>query len=144
MRLTSRSGRHGSKIELQMTSMIDCVFLLLIFFIVTSSFHKTERELDPAIKVQKTSAAQAASDLAPAIVDITRGSAGSFIYKVGGREMTSAQELTEVLRQFENKLEGAFVRVEDDAPFQMAADAIQASKNARFSLVFYVPLERRR
>jgi biopolymer transport protein ExbD len=144
MRLTSRSGRHGSKIELQMTSMIDCVFLLLIFFIVTSSFHKTERELDPAIKVQRTSAAQAASDLAPAIVEIVRGSAGSFVYRVGGREMSAADELAEVLRQFENKIDGAFVRVEDEAPFQMAADAIQACKNARFSLVFYVPLARSR
>lgn len=144
MKLTSRSGRHQSKIELQMASMIDVVFLLLIFFIVTSSFNKTERELDPAIKVQKTAPAQAASDLAPAIVDVTRGAAGSYVYKVGGREMTSAAELTDVLRQFDNKLDGAFIRVEDDAPFQMAADAIQASKNARFSLVFYVPLERRR
>lgn len=144
MKLTSRSGRHQSKIELQMASMIDVVFLLLIFFIVTSSFNKTERELNPAIKVQKTAPAQAASDLAPAIVDVTRGAAGSYVYKVGGREMTSAAELTDVLRQFDNKLDGAFIRVEDDAPFQMAADAIQASKNARFSLVFYVPLERRR
>jgi biopolymer transport protein ExbD len=144
MRLTSRSGRHSSKIELQMTSMIDCVFLLLIFFIVTSSFHKTERELDPAIKVQKTSLSSASADLAPAIVEIVRNAAGTYIYKVGGREMTSTAELTEVLRQFDNKIDGAFIRVEDDAPFQMAADAIQASKNARFSLVFYVPLERRR
>lgn len=143
MRLTSRSGRHGSKTELQMTSMIDVVFLLLIFFIVTSSFHKTERELDPAIKVQKASA-QAASDLAPAIVEIVRGPSGSYVYKLGGREMTSPDELTEVLRQFDNKLDGAFVRVEDDAPFQMAADAIQACKNARFSLVWYVPLARGR
>ena len=42
MRLTSR--RHGSKIELQMTSMIDCVFLLLIFFMVTSSFNRAVRD----------------------------------------------------------------------------------------------------
>ena len=47
MRLTNR--RHGSKLELQMTSMIDCVFLLLIFFMVTSSFNRAERELDTGI-----------------------------------------------------------------------------------------------
>lgn len=140
MRLTSRSGRHSSKIELQMTSMIDVVFLLLIFFIVTSSFHKTERELDPAIKVQKTSLSQTTSDLAPAIVEIVRGTSGSFVYKLGGREMTSAIELTDVLRQFDNKLEGAVVRVANEAPFEMAANAIQACKDARFSRVAYVPL----
>jgi biopolymer transport protein ExbD len=139
MRLTSRSGRHSSKIELQMTSMIDVVFLLLIFFIVTSSFNKTERELDPAIKVQKTSLSQSTSDLQPAIVEIVRGAAGSFVYKLGGRELVSADELTEVLKQFDNKLDGAVVRVEDEAPFDMAANAIQACKSARFTLVSYVP-----
>ena len=135
MKLTSR--RHGSKIELQMTSMIDCVFLLLIFFMVTSSFHQAERELDPAIKVQR--AASAASDLAPAIVDVVRGTQG-FVYRLGGRELTSAAELTGVLRQLENKLDGAVVRATDDAPFEMAASAIQSCKGAGFSLVSYVPL----
>ena len=87
MKLTSR--RHGSKIELQMTSMIDCVFLLLIFFMVTSSFNKAERELDPAIKLQRA-AGRAASDLAPAIVDVVRGG-GGFVLKLGGREFAGLQ-----------------------------------------------------
>jgi biopolymer transport protein ExbD len=136
MRLTSR--RHGSKIELQMTSMIDCVFLLLIFFMVTSSFNKAERELDPAIKTQRASA-KTSADLAPAIVDVVRGGSG-FIFKLGGRELTSADELTGVLRQLDNKLDGAVVRVQDEAPFDMAAAAIQACKAAGFALVSYVPL----
>jgi biopolymer transport protein ExbD len=119
--------------------MIDCVFLLLIFFIVTSSFRKAERELDPAIKVQKTAVAQA-SDLQPAIIEIVRGSSGTFVFKVGGRELASPRELADLLRNFDNKFDGAFVRAHDDAPFRMAVDAIQASKNAGYSLVSYVPL----
>jgi biopolymer transport protein ExbD len=136
MRLTSR--RHGSKVELQMTSMIDVVFLLLIFFMVTSSFNKAERELDPAIKMQR--AAGKAADLAPAIVDVVRGGSG-FVFKLGGRELTSATELTGVLRQLDNKLDGAIVRVQDEAPFDMAASAIQACKAAGFALVSYVPFQ---
>jgi biopolymer transport protein ExbD len=136
MKLTSR--RHGSKIDLQMTSMIDVVFLLLIFFMVTSSFNKAERELDPAIKLQRA-AGKAANDLAPAIVDVVR-SGGGFVFKLGGRELTSAAELTGVLRQLDNKLDGAIVRVQDEAPFDMAASAIQACKGAGFALVSYVPL----
>jgi biopolymer transport protein ExbD len=136
MKLTSRG--HGSKIELQMTSMIDCVFLLLIFFMVTSSFNKAERELDPAVKIQRA-AARAASDLAPAIVDVVRGG-GDFVFKLGGRELKSAAELTDVLRQLDNKLDGAVVRVQDEAPFDMAASAIQSCKTAGFALVSYVPL----
>lgn len=142
MRLTSRSGRHSAQIELQMTSMIDVVFLLLIFFMVTMSFRKTERELDPAVKVQRASASQAASDLAPPIVEIVRGAAGTFVYRLGGRELTSPAELTELLRQFDNKFDGAIVRAANEAPFEMAASAIQACKDARFSLVTYQPLDR--
>src|SRR5262245_11706872 len=136
MRLTNR--RHGSKIDLQMTSMIDCVFLLLIFFMVTSSFNKPERELDPAIKLQRAAGA-AASDLAPAIIDVIRGTSG-FVFKLGSREFDTPAELTDVLRQLDNKLDGAIVRVQDEAPFDMAASAIQACKSAGFALVSYVPL----
>ena len=35
MRLTSRSGKHSGSLELNMTPMIDCVFLLLIFFMTS-------------------------------------------------------------------------------------------------------------
>jgi biopolymer transport protein ExbD len=139
MRLTSRSSRHSAAIELQMTSMIDVVFLLLIFFMVTSSWQKTERQLDPAIKVQRAGAGEQRGELEPAIVDVVRGDAG-FVFRLGGREFTSAEELTGVLSQFENKLDGAFVRAVDEAPFEMAASAIQACKSARFAAVSYVPL----
>jgi len=137
MKLSSR--RDSAKIDLQMTSMIDCVFLLLIFFMVTSSFSLAERELDTGIKVQRASG-RAASDLAPAIVDIVRSTSGRFVYKVGGRELPTSHELTDVLRQFDNKLDGAFVRAADEAPFSMAASAVQACKSAGFTLVSYVPL----
>ena len=137
MKLTSRGG---SKLDMQMTSMIDVVFLLLIFFMVTSSFQKTERELDPAVKVERRTGARA-QDLAPAIVEIVRAGGGQFVYKLGGREMASAAELTQVLAQFENKSSGAFVRASDAAPYQMAAGAIQACKDARFVSVSYVPQE---
>jgi biopolymer transport protein ExbD len=135
MKLTSRGG---SKLDMQMTSMIDVVFLLLIFFMVTSSFQKTERELDPAIKVERRAAAAAAQDLAPTIVEIKRGAGGDFVFQLGGRELTSPAELTQVLAQFDNK-ERAFVRAVDVAPYAMAAQAIQACKDARFFTVSYVP-----
>ncbi len=137
MKLTSH---RASKLEMQMTSMIAVVFLLLIFFMVTSRFQKTERELDPAVKVERRAGART-QDLAPAIVEIVRGAGGQFVYKLGGRETTSATELTDVLSQFENKTSGAFVRAADAAPYAMAAAAIQACKDARFTSVSYVPQE---
>ena len=73
------------------------------------------------------------------MIDVTRGGSG-FVYRIGGREITSAAELRSVLTQFDNKIDGAFVRVDDDAPFDMAATAIQACKDSRFLSVSYVPL----
>ncbi len=141
MRLTNRSGKHSGSLELNMTPMIDCVFLLLIFFMTTASFVETERELNPAIKVQRASA-KAAGDLQPAVIDVVMGSGGKFVFKLGGREIQTQQELTQVLRQFDNKIQGAFVRVSDDANFDLPAAAIQAAKDAGFPFVSYVPLEK--
>jgi biopolymer transport protein ExbD len=135
MRLSSR--RHGSKIDLQMTSMIDCVFLLLIFFMVTSSFNRTERELDTGLATEARSV-KPAGDLAPIVVEVIRGD-GDFVFKVGGRQLASREELTDMLRKIENKLDGAFVRAADDAPFLMASSAIQACKDAGFLKTTYAP-----
>lgn len=142
MRLTSRSAKHGSKLDLPLTSMIDVVFLLLIYFLVTSSMIEEERELDSGIKVERASG-QSARDLGPAIVDIVPDGS-EYVYQLGGRKITSAGELQSVLSQFENKLDGAFVRVDDGAPFDMAATAIQACKDAHFLSVSYVPLRANR
>jgi biopolymer transport protein ExbD len=138
MRL-SRHKLQATKLELSMTSMIDVVFLLLIFFMITSSFVHTERNLDPAIRVERASTSQVTSDLQPAIVDVVRSEAG-FVYRIGSREFPSADDLSDVLRQFENKQDGAFVRVADDVPFGMAAAAIQACKAANFIPVSYLPV----
>jgi biopolymer transport protein ExbD len=138
MRLTTRSAKHSSKLDLPLTSMIDVVFLLLIYFLVTSSLVKEERELDAGIQVRRASAA--ASNLAPTIVRIVPGASG-FVYKIGGRELTSQTELTRLLAQLENKTEMAYVSPDDDAPYDMAAAAIQALKDARFLNVTYAPPE---
>ncbi|HUT94303.1 MAG TPA: biopolymer transporter ExbD [Thermoguttaceae bacterium] len=139
MKLSSRKIEREKRIELSMTSMIDVVFLLLIFFMTTASFVKTERQLDSAIRVKNKTAEQALSDLEPAIVEVVP-SGDRFLYQLGTREITSDEELTRVLESFPNKEDGAFVRVSDGAPFRMAAAAIQACKTAGFATVSYVPL----
>jgi biopolymer transport protein ExbD len=141
MRLTSRSAKHGSSLDLPLTSMIDVVFLLLIYFLVTTSLIRSEREIESGIKVERRPGS-AAGDLAPAVVEVVRGSSGD-VYRLGGREFQNIGELRAVLVQFENKLDGAFVRVADDVSFDSAAAAIQACKDAQFVAVSYVPLQSR-
>jgi biopolymer transport protein ExbD len=45
--IRSDTGNHGASIEL--TPIIDMVFLLLIFFLVATTFHQTEREMQVAL-----------------------------------------------------------------------------------------------
>jgi len=138
MRLSSHKIQRESRLELPMTSMIDVVFLLLIFFMTTSAFVKTERELASGIKVNRA-AGSAVDDFDPAIIDVVTTDAG-FTFRIGAREILTQQELTSVLRQFPNR-DAAFVRVSDEVPFDLAAAAIQACKSARFVTVSYVPLQ---
>jgi biopolymer transport protein ExbD len=137
MKLSSHKLQRERHLELSMTSMIDVVFLLLIFFLTTASIVKTERNLDSAITVNRQASGR--SDFEPAIIEVVDSEAG-FVYRLGSRDIRSQQELIQVLRQFENKADGAFVRVGDEVPFEMAAAAIQACKSARFPTVSYVPL----
>ena len=118
--------------------MIDVTFLLLIFFMITSSFTKTERELDPQMKVNKQAPTSRSSQLEPAIIDLVKTENG-FVMRLGGRDFTTVPEMVPVLRQLDNKGDGAFVRVPPEAPFDLAATAIQACKTAGFPFVSYVP-----
>lgn len=138
MRLTSHKAQRGSKLELSMTSMIDVVFLLLIFFMTTATFRKTEKELDPAIQVKKKAASNLKNDFEPTIIDVTERS-GRFVYLVGENELTEYDDLLALLQQFDNKTDGAFVRVSDEPPFEMAAKAVHACKEAGYIGVTYEP-----
>lgn len=137
MRLSSRKGSRGSKLELCMTSMIDVIFLLLIFFMVNSSFHATERNLDATIQTRNRSARPERVLLEPVIIEVVRTGSGP-AYQVGARHLTSLDELTKLLGQIRNK-GNAFVRVHNDVPFALAASAVQACHNAGFLSVAYVP-----
>ena len=106
---------------------------------MTAAFVKTERELDPAIQVDEKSQVSPV-DYEPAVVEV-KLVGGRPVYHIGSRDLTSIDELIEILRQFDNKMDGAFVKVSDDAPFNMAASAVQACKTAGFPAVSYVPLQ---
>ncbi len=46
--------RAESQLSIEMTPMIDMVFLLLIFFLVATSFHQEEREMQIALPVAQS------------------------------------------------------------------------------------------
>lgn len=118
--------------------MIDVVFLLLIFFMVTTTFRKTERELDPAVKSQQRSSNASDSDYEPVIVEVVAADSRTF-YRLGTAVFATEAELISTLRQFDRTEDGAYVKVSDAAQFGFAAGAMQACKTAGFSAVSYIP-----
>ena len=72
MKLSNRQRDTNKQMELSMTSMIDVVFLLLIFFLVTTTFVAPERQLKSNIKVQNQSTSSRPKDLEPAIIDVVQ------------------------------------------------------------------------
>ena len=119
-----------------MTSMIDVVFLLLIFFLVNVGYHRAERELDSGIQTEASGKSR--SPLEPVIVEIVREGAGEFRMQLGSRQFDDPAELTRVLSQMRGA-GGAFVKAGDDAPFALAAAAIQACYDSGYLNVSYIP-----
>ncbi len=123
-----------------MTSMIDVVFLLLIFFIVTTTFIRPEREVSAGIKVNEKRAPEQTSNLEPAIVDIVLQN-GKPVFRIGALRTNDLADVKKLLNGFENKSEGAFVRVSGNVPYEAAAQAIGACRASGFPSVSYLPLD---
>ena len=141
MKLSNRSRQsEQSNITLSMTSMIDVVFLLLIFFLVTTTFVRPEKQLVSSIKVQEKNASESTSDLEPAIVEVLEKQ-GGVRYRLGAVLTNELDEIEEILKTFENKLDGAFVKVDDEVPFDHVAKVIAACKRAGFAVVSYLPAD---
>ena len=138
MRLSKYRPNRESRLELSTTSMIDVVFLLLIFFLVTTTFLTPERQLKPNIPMVKETAASSDDDIEPAHVDIVRQN-GIPVWQIGATVTTDLKIIRQILDQYPDKSGGAFVRLSDNCPFGMAAAAINACKQAGFTNVSFVP-----
>ncbi len=68
----------------ELTPLIDMVFLLLIFFLVATTFHQTEREMQIALP-----AAQAAGPISAQMRELVVNVDAEGVIHVGGREITS-------------------------------------------------------
>ncbi|MEQ8770592.1 MAG: biopolymer transporter ExbD [Phycisphaerales bacterium] len=124
---------------LPMTSMIDVVFLLLVFFLVTSTFSVSEDRLSAAAKSQRVGTG--ASDLTPQIVDVMARD-GVVVFAMGELATPDARELRRALASLP-KEPGVAIRVHDDATVAAAAAALQAARDAGFEKRSYVPADAR-
>jgi len=131
----SRRHTHREPPDLPMTSLIDVVFLLLVFFIITVSFLR-EQQLRSALQTQHQTSGRAA-DLRPQVVSVENRN-GEPVFVIGQRVFRDRAALTDLLRALP-KEGGVFIKVAGDVPVAAPAAALQASRDAGFIKVTYVP-----
>lgn len=136
MSTRSRSRRRAARLgALPLTSMIDVVFLLLIFFLVTADFAQQEHKLPSALQTE--GGGVRSSDLQPQIVRISLDD-GEPVYTIGQVRSSDRVSLEAVLRQLPRDA-GVAIKADPDVPIQSIATALQAARNAGFSRRSYVP-----
>lgn len=82
-----------ARVSIELTPLIDMVFLLLIFFLVATTFHQEEREMQVALPVA-SSAGPISANLRELIINVDQR--GQII--VGGRRITP-DELRQLIAQ---------------------------------------------
>lgn len=117
--------------------MIDCVFLLLIYFVVTTSFARPEDRLSPSLQTRSEATVGPTVDFQPQILEVFKeGTRAAF--RVGAQVYSERGALVEALQRL-HRPAGIFVRAADDVPVAAVAMAIQAARDAGFDQVTYVP-----
>ncbi len=132
----SKSQRRSARLgALPLTSMIDVVFLLLIFFLVTANFAQDEHKLPATLQTE--GGGVQSSDLQPQIVQI-RLQDGRAVFVIGDVLASDGRSLEALLKNLP-KEPGVAIKSDPDVPISAIAAALQAARNAGFAKRSYVP-----
>lgn len=138
MRMRRRTSRRRyDRVTLELASMIDVTFLLLIFFLVSTVLADPEDRLRPTLQTQRESASGSMSDFQPQIIRVLALDGGP-AYKLGSNVYRKRAALADAIARFPTDL-GVFVEVDDGVPVGFAVAAIQVARDAGFDKVTYVP-----
>lgn len=132
-----QSTRQTQRVILNLASMIDVVFLLLIYFMITITVWTPEDRLQSALHVDREAAAGQATDFQPQIVEVLLVD-GQPAFQVGTRVFRDQASLTKVLESL-NQSAGLFIRVRNEPPMEAVMAAFQAGHDAGFTKLTYVP-----
>lgn len=130
----NRRWRNQS-LQLATAGMIDIVFLLLIFFLVNSSFKPAERQIES--RLTDPQARSSEMDDEPLVVEVEVQSGITF--RVGGQTFPDQQELREWLRQWPSKSQTVLVKAPAACPVQIPVTLLNDCRQAGFESVAYLP-----
>lgn len=144
MAINASDASDDEELELRMTSMIDVVFLLLIFFIVTLKIPEDEAMIETYVpEAAGTGDVQAEKETKEEFKDIMltlRKESGSGEVKtfVSGQRMRSAGQLANRLKMFRNINDEGRVVVEcaDDVPYADLIEAISVVQAVELPMAF--------
>ena len=129
MRLQTPNRRGGRHLELKMTPMIDVVFLLLIFFIMTFQIVAPEGDLNVKMPPRPTVAAQLSDTPLPILVRLEADDAGRLAgIHMQDRKLPSLGRLQAEIREIVASGMAAEVELDCDGrlEFEHTIDAITA------------------
>ena len=135
---TERSRKRGDQ-HLDMTPLIDVVFLLLIFFLITSNYVQERRPNIP-IEVPSATTGEKRADLMNVIVHISR-TGDLFLDR---KPLESIEELGEALRSVKSRAPNTLVLIRCDAqaPFGSSVQVMDLARRLgleRFGIVTQEP-----
>lgn len=122
-----KSARQHDDVEINVTSLVDVILLLLIFFMVSTRFID-ESKLDLVLP----SASQTPVDKIPDAIEIVIEKKGQFF--INGKALVNAKIATiqQALVELKHEVRDPMVVISADrnAPFQLAVDAMDAARLA--------------
>ena len=107
--MMGRRRKQSEEAGVDISPLIDMVFILLIFFMVTASFSADEDELSAAIGAEGGKSKQT---LQPQVVRV-RTLDGVTVYELGSNRVRTARSLANILRALPSE-QGVVFRVGDD------------------------------
>lgn len=140
MRFQARKSRaRVDRLALNLASMIDVTFLLLVYFIVSTVMARPEDQLTSSIQTRDSVTSGAEVDYQPQVIEVVQLE-GRPTYIIGDRMLHDLPSLTRVLQDLPKEI-GVFVRVSPGIPVEFALAAVQSARDAGFQQVTYVPQE---
>lgn len=128
-------NRRTPEIQLASAGMIDIVFLLLIFFLVNSSFRPVERQVESELTNPN---ARSTSMLEPLVIRLQAGPNG-MEFKVGGRQFPDRAKLKEWLQDWQDREQRVMVVAPASAPVELSISTLNDLRLLGFKNVSYVP-----
>lgn len=144
MRMPRRAGT--GEIGFNMTPMIDVVFLLIIFFLVSSHLARQETQLALDLPDATTGEIAKEDDTRRIVINILAGDDGKGGVRIGGQSV-QGDALTKLI-QFESDEHGGQIEVrlrcDKQVPYRLVAPVMLACAKANVWKVTFAVTEQRR